>query len=128
MPSQTVVYMETTLVAETCWVCGITWAMPWGWVRKQSEQGNCFYCPKGCKLAYGDSEIDKLKAKLSQADNRTHLAQRQLANEQKNHRATKGHVTRQRKRAAAGVCPCCNRTFKQLARHMKTQHPDHTKQ
>lgn len=30
-------------------------------------------------------------------------------------------------RAHAGVCPCCNRTFKQLAAHMKTKHPDETK-
>jgi hypothetical protein len=22
-----------------------------------------------------------------------------------------------------GVCPCCNRTFQQLARHMKAKHP-----
>lgn len=30
---------------------------------------------------------------------------------------------RLRKRASAGVCPCCNRTFSQLARHMQTKHP-----
>jgi hypothetical protein len=22
-------------------------------------------------------------------------------------------------------CPCCNRTFQQLARHMKAKHPEH---
>lgn len=27
-------------------------------------------------------------------------------------------------RAAAGVCPCCNRTFQQLARHMAKNHPE----
>lgn len=27
-------------------------------------------------------------------------------------------------RANHGVCPCCKRTFSQLARHMKTKHPD----
>lgn len=32
---------------------------------------------------------------------------------------------RLRRRTAAGVCPCCNRSFVQLARHMKTKHPDH---
>lgn len=26
----------------------------------------------------------------------------------------------------AGVCPCCNRTFKNLARHMAGQHPGFT--
>jgi hypothetical protein len=28
------------------------------------------------------------------------------------------------KRIHAGVCPCCNRTFQNLARHMNTKHPD----
>ncbi len=26
------------------------------------------------------------------------------------------------RRVSAGVCPCCNRTFSDLARHMKTKH------
>jgi Asp-tRNA(Asn)/Glu-tRNA(Gln) amidotransferase A subunit family amidase len=30
-----------------------------------------------------------------------------------------------RDRVGAGVCPCCNRTFKQLARHMQAKHPDY---
>lgn len=39
-------------------------------------------------------------------------------------RAEKAAKTRLKNRAKAGVCPCCNRTFKQLAAHMKTQHPN----
>lgn len=48
--------------------------------------------------------------------------------EHERHRANgyKGHATRIAKRAKAGVCPCCNRTFVQLARHMATQHPQFT--
>lgn len=33
-----------------------------------------------------------------------------------------------RNRAAAGVCPCCNRTFEQLGRHMTTKHPEYVKE
>ena len=39
-------------------------------------------------------------------------------------RTTKGVVTKLRKRSAAGVCPCCKRTFKQLAAHMAEKHPN----
>lgn len=39
--------------------------------------------------------------------------------------AYKGAATRLKNRAKAGVCPCCNRTFQNLARHMASQHPDH---
>lgn len=38
--------------------------------------------------------------------------------------AAKGQVTKLRNRAAAGVCPCCNRSFVQLARHMTSKHPN----
>lgn len=40
--------------------------------------------------------------------------------------AARGQVTKLKKRAAAGVCPCCNRTFQDLARHMAGQHPGFT--
>jgi hypothetical protein len=43
--------------------------------------------------------------------------------ERKSHAATKGHLTRTKKRAASGVCPCCRRSFKQLRRHMQNKHP-----
>jgi hypothetical protein len=30
------------------------------------------------------------------------------------------------RKVSGGVCPCCNRTFVALARHMKTKHPEFT--
>lgn len=41
-------------------------------------------------------------------------------------RAQKGQNTRLKKRIAAGVCPCCNRSFANLREHMAGQHPDFT--
>jgi DNA repair exonuclease SbcCD ATPase subunit len=41
--------------------------------------------------------------------------------------AQKGVTTRIKNRASNGVCPCCNRTFQNLARHMHTKHPDFAK-
>jgi hypothetical protein len=35
----------------------------------------------------------------------------------------KGVKTRMANRIKHGVCPCCNRTFLNLQRHMTTQHP-----
>lgn len=34
-------------------------------------------------------------------------------------------VVRHKKRAAPGLCPCCNRSFVGLSRHMKTKHPQY---
>lgn len=37
--------------------------------------------------------------------------------------AQRAATTRLRNRVKNGLCPCCNRSFVQLARHMATQHP-----
>lgn len=37
--------------------------------------------------------------------------------------AYKGQVTKVKRRVSKGVCPCCNRTFENLARNMESQHP-----
>ena len=37
--------------------------------------------------------------------------------------AAKGELTKMKKRVGNGVCPCCNRQFVNLQRHMATQHP-----
>jgi len=34
---------------------------------------------------------------------------------------------RLKKRIACGVCPCCKRTFTNLARHISGQHPEYGK-
>lgn len=36
----------------------------------------------------------------------------------------KGAHQRTKNRVAKGVCPCCNRSFTNLAKHMAGQHPD----
>ena len=38
--------------------------------------------------------------------------------------AARGQVTKLKNRAAAGVCPCCNRQFQNLKNHMATKHPE----
>lgn len=38
--------------------------------------------------------------------------------------AQRGVTTRIKNRVKHGVCPCCQRTFRQLAAHMKSKHPD----
>ena len=38
--------------------------------------------------------------------------------------AAKGQISKLKKRASAGVCPCCNRSFQNLRRHMGNKHPE----
>lgn len=69
-------------------------------------------------------ERDRLVQRLAEKDDEI-SRQRQLREGVEHQlRATKGVVTKFRRRVGNGVCPCCTRTFTNLSRHMTTNHPD----
>jgi Asp-tRNA(Asn)/Glu-tRNA(Gln) amidotransferase A subunit family amidase len=124
----------TTLETMCCPVCGVLYAVPeimLDKARKDPEQW--WYCANGHHLHFpGETEEKKLRRRLQRE---TELAGRLAAERdqaQAEARAQKAAKTRikndrdrERKRIAHGVCPCCNRSFKNLKRHMESQHPDH---
>jgi hypothetical protein len=114
-------------VITSCW-CGINLAVPDALYRhaKQTENNHIF-CPLGHKFVFGDTYEKQLKRQQAETERMRQrmVATRELLEaEERSHTATRGHLTRQRKRAKEGVCPCCHRTFKQLAAHMKNKHPE----
>lgn len=115
----TMEYTET-LVVTSCW-CGIRLAIPdnlHSYAR--NHRGYEIYCPLGHQFLYRETFEERLRR-----ERQRHEATRQLLEqEERSHAATRGHLTRARKRAQAGVCPCCSRTFQNLARHMETKHPE----
>jgi len=116
----------------TCGVCGIRFCVDHEWHKNLKETGCDFVCPRGCQICYRDNKLKQLERELQQERKRKEWAE-QLARNADRHavaqerRATayKGHLTRQKRRAANGVCPCCKRTFKDLARHMSGKHPEY---
>lgn len=121
------------MIKSTCCKCETEMWLPddlYSAARKSSNIS--FFCAYGHSQHFpeGELEIDKirrerdaLKQRVAQwmdeaADQRKakELALRQAA-------ASRGQVTKLRKRASAGVCPCCNRTFSDMARHMASKHP-----
>lgn len=116
---------QVVLETEECCNCGVVFAMPDYMMRRLKDQGGTFYCPNGHGQHYTKSEVQRLQEKLAeQARAATHMAERAKDAEAAEQKAQR-EIKRMKKRAAAGVCPCCNRTFQQLARHMKMKHPDH---
>lgn len=92
-----------------------------------------FYCPNGHEQHYvaGQSEAeklrlerDRLKQQLAQKDDEIKRQRDLREHEERRVSAAKGQITKLKKRAKAGTCPCCNRTFANMAAHMKTKHPD----
>lgn len=64
-----------------------------------------------------------LKQQLARKDDEIAAQRRLRDHAERQASARKGQVTRLKNRAAAGVCPCCTRSFENLRRHMTTKHP-----
>ena len=124
----------TDLVTMVCPECGVLYAIPER-LRADAEKHGGFKhmwcCPNGHELGYGENVEEKLRRQLeSERDYAARLAaqrdQAQAAAKTQKGRATrfKNERDRERNRVAHGVCPCCNRTFQNLERHMASQHPE----
>jgi len=115
-----------TFEAHQCGTCGVVWAIDLEYLNARREDHEGWVCPNGHSFVYnGPSETEKLKRQLERERTRSGRIAAERDQIEASRRATKGVVTKMKKRAAAGVCPCCNRTFKQLADHMATQHPEY---
>lgn len=70
------------------------------------------------------SSLKKLKEELEQEKQKsirdTNYLRQQLILEENKRKES----DRKLKRIHNGVCPCCNRSFVNLQRHMKTKHPE----
>jgi hypothetical protein len=128
---QTTVTHEARLTVTTCITCGTVYAMDATLYFNQKQRGGYHYCPNGHSQGWDERNcqdaIDKVEAQLAAEQdnvmywqNRTNELDRQLT-------AQKGQTTKLRKRIANGVCPCCHRSFVNVQRHMKSQHPDFVK-
>lgn len=120
-----------TLVVLTCW-CGINHAVPEDLRNYQMRQHNDgvkdvigIYCPLGHQhQPAGEGKAAKLERDLERATARNRGTLARLESERRSHSATKGAVTKLKKRIGKGVCPCCNRHFENVQRHMERKHPE----
>ena len=115
-----------------CGECGGIYSINERYRQQKRENGGYWTCPY-CKVSwgYGTSEKDKsenenknLRKRLEWAEQAQ--AQQRAAQLEVQHqlRAQKAAKTRLKNRINGGVCPCCNRSFKGLAEHMRKQHPE----
>jgi len=115
-----VTYTERLIVTH-CW-CGIAVGIPENLHRHAHDaKGVTVYCP----LGHGFGWSNNFEAQLKREQQRHEATRDLLTAEQRAHSNTRGQVTKLKKRVAAGVCPCCHRSFQNLARHMAGQHPEY---
>lgn len=122
-----------TLIVVTCW-CGMRHAVPEELrefqmrQHRDGEDPTSIYCPLGhSHIPSGKGEAAKLLEQLAAARRSRDATRDLLDHEQRSHAVTRGHLTRTKKRVAHGVCPCCNRSFADVERHMKVKHPNYVK-
>ncbi|CAD7023307.1 hypothetical protein REJC140_00162 [Pseudorhizobium endolithicum] len=118
--------METII----CCRCGIRFDVSKTWKAARLNDKATFYCPNGDAQHFTESELDRvrrerdrLKQQIAERDDSIARARQRADAAERSASARKGVITRLKRRAAAGVCPCCNRTFENLLRHMSSQHP-----
>jgi RNase P subunit RPR2 len=120
------VSFPVTLESMQCASCGCQFAIPAAMARRYREDGAFVRCPNP-KCEWPSFHIvENVVAKLERQLRDQKAA---LEREQQSHQMTKNMAKAEAKKAAriakrihAGVCPKCNRTFQQLARHMKSKH------
>lgn len=124
-----------TLQKVECGRCGGVYAITdrhYEWCREHSEFWHCPYCETGWGFDHDDSPLAKAKREAEAQKRRAEQAARRAASaelraDRERDRANgyKGVMRKTQKRVANGVCPCCNRSFENLRRHMETKHPDY---
>jgi len=126
-----------TSFVETVCTCGEKFCLASETMTALRRSGQGFKCPWGHPLHFspGPSEADKLRLerdrlKQDAARLQDRIREEREAREAAERRvsAARGQVTRLKNRAANGACPCCNRTFVNLQRHMATKHAGFAKE
>lgn len=126
------VHASTELTPLTCGSCSGTYALAERYRAHKEQIGGGWHCPY-CQTSWGyfdNNENRLLKRQLHEKDEqlkreqkRTEWAKNEAAISERRRAALKGQVTKIKNRVGNGVCPCCNRTFANLGRHMTHQHP-----
>lgn len=92
-----------------------------------------FYCAygHGQVFAKGETDLDKMRRErdrlyqeMAYKDDLLKEVGHKLEASQDMLRREKLASIKAKKRSAAGTCPCCRRTFRQMALHMRNKHPN----
>jgi hypothetical protein len=128
--TQGVMDITVSLTAMDCPNCSVVFAAPDRFITERRQDGKSFYCPNGHPMSYNERELDKVKARLKDAERdvvwykeaeKREREQRQSA--ERSAAAYKGQTTKLRKRAITGTCAFCHRHFTNVERHVATKHP-----
>lgn len=122
----TFTYSKTvTMETMQCVSCGVLFAMTADYISVRRKDAANFYCQNMHSMSYHESDADRMRRERDAAIASKRSAEQRAARAETEAMNLAKEAKRQRRRANAGACPCCNRSFVALARHMKTKHPEY---
>lgn len=136
----TIITTSVELVEVNCGCCGGVYAINKVYHQRCYDKGLSWRCPyPDCNVTWGWSgsgahkkELKRLERLRKNAEDRErHAHQRAEAAladaKHADHRARgfKGQLTQTKKRIGKGQCPCCQKPYVHLARHMEKMHPEY---
>jgi hypothetical protein len=135
--SEVILIRGTRHVVWECRTCGCVSTVPEAMNDQLRAEGGYRSCPSGhqwgwtketCEREQLRRERDRLKQDAARLEEEKRVAWL-TANEQ-SERAKKAEAANRKlkKRASAGTCPCCSRSFSNMAEHMKRQHPEYVEE
>ena len=127
--------LETQLQSIQCGSCGVWHAIPKTMYDDKARIGGYWHCPNGHQRGWEKgtehTRIKELEAQVEEerkrkvaALERANASAQQLTAACTQLKGTKTRLKNVKHRVADGVCPCCNRTFLNLQRHMAIKHPE----
>lgn len=116
--------LVVSLYVWDCPTCGVTHGIPVEFADAKRANRGHYFCPNGHQLSWAESDADRLKRQLKYAQDAAAAERARADGAEASLRSTKGHVTRLRKRVAAGECPFCGQHLRDLQRHVNRQHAD----
>jgi len=130
--TETVTIRGGTFEVWECKSCGVIATAPKVLRDEHRRVGGYCFCPNGHQWGWHKEESeearirrerDRFAQQIAQRDDdlRIETARRETAEREVT--AARKKLASLKKRAAAGVCPCCNRTFIELQKHMASKHP-----
>lgn len=129
------IVLGTNFVLETCINCGVSFAFTRDFYDKRRDDHEMFFCPNGHQQYYsGESDKEKLRKQLEASEKKAeYLMSRANDNlerylsEKRSKAVHKAHYTMLKKKIKKGQCPCCDKSFPDVAGHIQSVHPDYNK-
>jgi hypothetical protein len=108
-----------------CRTCGCVSTCPEVVNEQLSKVGGYRSCPNGHQWGWNKeaSEDEKIRRERDRLKQETARLEEEIGLTRVRAEKAEATTKRLKKRSSAGTCPCCSRTFANMAEHMKHQHP-----